>query len=32
LIANRKRINYLKKIEKELIYDAIAKNIYEKID
>tara|TARA_B100000579_G_scaffold93584_1_gene73970 strand:- start:130 stop:969 length:840 start_codon:yes stop_codon:yes gene_type:complete len=32
LIANRKRIDYLKRIEKELIDDAIAKNIYEKID
>ena len=32
LIANRKRINYLKKIEIELIDDAITKNIYEKID
>ena len=32
LIANRKRIDYLKKIEIELIDDAITKNIYEKID
>ena len=32
LIANRKRIDYLNKIEKELIDDAIAKNTYEKID
>jgi len=32
LITNRKRIDYLKKIEKELIDDAIAKNIYEKIN
>ena len=32
LITQRKRINYIKKIEKELIDEAIAKNIYEKID
>ena len=32
LIANRKRIDYFKKIEIELIDDAITKNIYEKID
>ncbi|MAT79284.1 MAG: hypothetical protein CMD13_00905 [Flavobacteriales bacterium] len=32
LIANRKRIDYLMKIEIELIDDAITKNIYEKID
>ena len=32
LISNRKRIDYLNKIEKELIEDALAKNIFEKID
>ena len=32
LITNKKRINYLKKIEKELIDEAIVKNIYEKFD
>ena len=32
LITQRKRINYIKKIEKELIDEAISKNIYEKID
>ena len=32
LISNRKRIDYLYKIEKELIEDALLKKIYEKID
>tara|TARA_B100001029_G_scaffold49654_1_gene39682 strand:+ start:4311 stop:5126 length:816 start_codon:yes stop_codon:yes gene_type:complete len=32
LISNRKRIDYLKKIETELIQDALYKNIFEKID
>ncbi len=32
LISNRKRIDYLNKIEKELIQDALFKKTYEKID